>query len=211
MTAKKNINEEIIEEVEEVEEQPKKTTKKKTTTKKTTTTKKKKSKAELRKILKEGEAVVINNFGVKLRYEGNDGFELELSSYLDSDVIEIEELRKMHVKKKAFFNNYWILITEVICDDEDVTLEDVYDYIGISKLYKDVKNPNDEFFEDLLLEIPFGQFKQVVDKLNKELVVQLFVRATELYKERRLSDSFKLAHIEELVGRPDCFKEIKPE
>lgn len=203
----KNINEEVV---EAVEEQPKKTTKKKATTKKTTT-KKKKTKAELRKILRESEAVVINNFGVKLRYESNDGFELELSSYLDSDVVEIEELRKMHVKKKAFFNNYWILITEVVCDDEDVTLEDVYEYIGISRLYKDVKNPNEDFFEDLLLKVPFSEFKQVITKLNKELIVQLFVRATELYKERKLSDSFKLNEIELLVNRPDCFKDVKPE
>lgn len=196
----KNVNEEVV-------EQPKKTTKKKTTK----TTPKKKTKAQLRKILREAEAVVVNNFGLKLRYESNDGFELELLSYLDTDVVEIEELRKMHVKKKAFFNNYWILITEVVCDDETVTLEDVYEYIGISKLYKEFKNPNDEFFEKLLLEVPFSEFKQMLEKLNKELIVQLFVRATELYKERRLNDSFKIAEIERLVGREDCFKDIKPE
>ena len=196
----KNVNEKVV-------EQPKKTTKKKTTK----TTPKKKTKAQLRKILREAEAVVVNNFGLKLRYESNDGFELELLSYLDTDVVEIEELRKMHVKKKAFFNNYWILITEVVCDDETVTLEDVYEYIGISKLYKEFKNPNDEFFEKLLLEVPFSEFKQMLEKLNKELIVQLFVRATELYKERRLNDSFKIAEIERLVGREDCFKDIKPE
>lgn len=196
----KNVKEEVV-------EQPKKTTKKKTTK----TTPKKKTKAQLRKILREAEAVVVNNFGLKLRYESNDGFELELLSYLDTDVVEIEELRKMHVKKKAFFNNYWILITEVVCDDETVTLEDVYEYIGISKLYKEFKNPNDEFFEKLLLEVPFSEFKQMLEKLNKELIVQLFVRATELYKERRLNDSFKIAEIERLVGREDCFKDIKPE
>lgn len=196
----KNVNEEVV-------EQPKKTTKKKTTK----TTPKKKTKAQLRKILREAEAVVVNNFGLKLRYESNDGFELELLSYLDTDVVEIEELRKMHVKKKAFFNNYWILITEVVCDDETVTLEDVYEYIGISKLYKEFKNPNDEFFEKLLLEVPFSEFKQMLEKLNKELIVQLFVRATELYKERRLNDSFKITEIERLVGREDCFKDIKPE
>lgn len=196
----KNVNEEVV-------EQPKKTTKKKTTK----ATPKKKTKAQLRKILREAEVVVVNNFGLKLRYESNDGFELELLSYLDTDVVEIEELRKMHVKKKAFFNNYWILITEVVCDDETITLEDVYEYIGISKLYKEFKNPNDEFFEKLLLEVPFSEFKQMLEKLNKELIVQLFVRATELYKERRLNDSFKIAEIERLVGREDCFKDIKPE
>lgn len=202
----KNINEEVI---ETVEEQPKKTTKKKAPTKKVNAKPKKKTKAQLKKILKEAEVVVMNNFGVKIRYEGNDGFELELLSHLDSDIVEVEELRKMHVKKKAFFNNYWLLITEVICDDEDVTLEDVYEYIGISKLYKDIENPDNDFFENLLLEVPFNRFKEILKNLNKQLVVQLFVRATELYKEKRLFDSFKITEIEKLVDREDCFKDIK--
>ena len=202
----KNINEEVI---ETVEEQPKKTTKKKASPKKVNAKPKKKTKAQLKKILKEAEVVVMNNFGVKIRYEGNDGFELELLSHLDSDIVEVEELRKMHVKKKAFFNNYWLLITEVICDDEDVTLEDVYEYIGISKLYKDIENPDNDFFENLLLEVSFNRFKEILKNLNKQLVVQLFVRATELYKEKRLFDSFKITEIEKLVDREDCFKDIK--
>ena len=202
----KNINEEVI---ETVEEQPKKTTKKKASPKKVNAKPKKKTKAQLKKILKEAEVVVMNNFGVKIRYESNDGFELELLSHLDSDIVEVEELRKMHVKKKAFFNNYWLLITEIICDDEDVTLEDVYEYIGISKLYKNIENPNNDFFENLLLNVPFGKFKEVLNSLNKELVVQLFVRATELYKEKRLYDSFKISAIEEKCDRPDCFKDVK--
>lgn len=172
---------------------------------------KKKSKAELRKILKDAEAVVINNFGVKIKYEDNNGFELELLSYGDSEIVEVEELRKMHVRKKSFFNNYWILITEVICDDESVTLEDVYEYIGISKLYKEFANPDNEFFTDLLLDTSLDEFEKVLNTMNKELVLQLFLRATELYQEKELNDFFKIRAIENKVGRPEVFQDIKIE
>ena len=198
--AENKVNEEVKEEV------------KKTTTKRGRKAQpKKKSKAELRKILKDAEAVVINNFGVKVKYEDNNGFELELLSYGDSEIVEVEELRKMHVRKKSYFNNYWILITEVICDDESVTLEDVYEYIGISKLYKEFANPDNEFFTDLLLDTSLDEFEKVLNTMNKELVLQLFLRATELYQEKKLNDFFKIRAIENKVDRPDVFQDIKIE
>ena len=198
--AENKVNEEVKEEV-----------KKPTTKRGRKTQPKKKSKAELRKILKDAEAVVINNFGVKVKYEDNNGFELELLSYGDSEIVEIEELRKMHVRKKSFFNNYWILITEVICDDESVTLEDVYEYIGISKLYKEFANPDNEFFTDLLLDTSLDEFEKVLNNMNKELVFQLFLRATELYQRKELNDFFKIRAIENKVDRPDVFQDIKIE
>ncbi len=198
--AENKVNEEIKEEV-----------KKPTTKRGRKTQPKKKSKAELRKILKDAEAVVINNFGVKVKYEDNNGFELELLSYGDSEIVEVEELRKMHVRKKSYFNNYWILITEVICDDESVTLEDVYEYIGISKLYKEFANPDNEFFTDLLLDTSLDEFEKVLNTMNKELVFQLFLRATELYQRKELNDFFKIRAIENKVDRPDVFQDIKIE
>ena len=198
--AENKVNEEVKEEV-----------KKSTTKRGRKTQPKKKSKAELRKILKDAEAVVINNFGVKVKYEDNNGFELELLSYGDSEIVEVEELRKMHVRKKSFFNNYWILITEVICDDESVTLEDVYEYIGISKLYKEFANPDNEFFTDLLLDTSLDEFEKILDNMNKELVYQLFLRATELYQRKELNDFFKIRAIENKVGRPEVFQDIKIE
>ena len=198
--AENKVNEEVKEEV-----------KKPTTKRGRKTQPKKKSKAELRKILKDAEAVVINNFGVKIKYEDNNGFELELLSYGDSEIVEVEELRKMHVRKKSYFNNYWILITEVICDDESVTLEDVYEYIGISKLYKEFANPDNEFFTDLLLDTSLDEFEKVLNNMNKELIFQLFLRATELYQRKELNDFFKIRAIENKVGRPDVFQDIKIE
>ena len=170
---------------------------------------KKKTKAELRKILKEAEVVVVNNFGMKIGYYDNN-FELQLLAYGDSDVVEVEELRKMHVKKKAFFNNYWILITEVFCDDETVTLQDVYEYIGIEKYYfGDFKNPNCEFFDKVLLNDSIEKFQQLLNAMNKELITQLFSRACMLYEQGKFDSARKIQIIEEKIGREDCFRDIK--
>ena len=90
-------------------------------------------------------------------------------------------------------------------------LEDVYEYIGISKLYKEFANPDNEFFTDLLLDTSLDEFEKILDNMNKELVFQLFLRATELYQRKELNDFFKIKAIENKVGRPDVFQDIKIE
>lgn len=188
----KNINEEIV------EEKPKKKPRKKKLTK-----------PQLRKILKDCECVIVNNTNSKIIYRGND-FSFELSEYADEDVVEIESLRKMHVKSKSFFSKYWILITDVYCDDESITLKDVYEYIGIEKYYfGEFENPNGEFFDKLLLGDSITKFKQIVNNMNKELITMLFNRACMLYKQDKFDSASKIHFIEEKIGREDCFRDIK--
>ena len=192
-------NEKNIIEEEVVEEKPKKkTTKKKSLTK-----------AQLRKILKESECIIINNTNAKVAYRG-DNFSFELSEYADEDVVEIECLRKMHVKHKSYFNKYWILITDVYCDDERVALKDVYEYIGIEKCYfGEFKNPNGDFFDKVLLKDGLREFERILNSMNKELITQLFSRACTLYKEGKFDSAKKIQLIEEKIGREDCFRDIK--
>ena len=191
-------NEKNIIEEEITEEKPKKKPRKKSLTK-----------AQLRKILKESECVIINNTNAKVSYKG-DYFSFELSEYADEDVVEIEELRKMHVRCKSYFSKYWILITDIYCDDDRVTLKDVYEYIGIEKYYSDeFENPNGDYFDKVLLNDSITKFKQILESMNKELITQLFSRACMLYKEGRFDSASKIQLIEEKIGREDCFRDIK--
>lgn len=195
--------EEMLEEVNESVGESKKNKK----TKKA----KKKTKAELKKALEGAEAVIINNDGCAIGYSDNNGIEFQLQTKGDSEILEVEDLRKMHLRKKDFFNKYWILIVDVICDDADITLEDVYDYIGIGKLYKDFENPDEDFFDDMLLETTVKEFKSMLEKMNNALVLQLFNRAVELYKKEEFTDSFKIKALENKMGRPDCFMDYNEE
>lgn len=202
MAKKKEDNiEEIIEEKVEEKVEVKKPKKTKT---------KKRSKAELRKILQSAEVVIVNNDGCSIGYSDN-GIEIFLQSKGDTEIVEVEDLRKMHLRKKEFFNNYWILAIDVICEDETITLKDVYDYIGISKIYNEFENPDEDFFDDLLLETSVKDFKNIIEKMNNALILQLFGRAVNLYKNEEFTDSLKIKAIEKAMGRPDCFMDYEVE
>lgn len=200
MANKKEDIEKVVIEEEEVVEKPKRGRKPR-----------KKSKAELRKILQNAEVVIVNNDGCSIGYSDNNGIEIYLQSRGDTEIVEVEDLRKMHLRKKEFFNNYWILAIDVICDDESITLKDVYDYIGIGKLYEEFENPDQDFFDDLILDCPLKDFKKIIEKMNKALVLQLFNRAVVLYKEEKFVDSIKIRAIEKAMGRPDCFMDYDTE
>lgn len=205
MATKKNIKEEIIEEVEDVVEQPKKTTKKKTVEKLT--------QSQKRKILKDSEAVIINNSGAYIFYKDNQlGVEIELPTYGDQDIVELEVLRRIAMKSRDFFEKYWILVVDFICDDERIEIEDIYDYLGISKYYKGMEDlPSGDFFDDLLLNDSIKNFRKYVDKLNSKLMTQLCNRAMALYLTGEFDSSQKINIIEEKIGIEQFFNDLKLE
>ena len=178
-------------------------------TKKATRKPKKKTKAQIRKILKEAECLIVNNNGAQVYYRDNHtGDEFELFAYGDTDIVEVETLRKMHSKHKDYFEKYWILIVDVFCDDDSIEVEDVYDYIGIAKLYQNIESPNQDFFDEVLLEKNFKDFKKMVDAMNKKVLTQLFNRAAMLYQERRFSDTYKIGYLEDKVDREYYFRDL---
>ena len=197
--AENNVNEEIV-------EQPKKTPKKKTVKQP-----EKLTQAQKRKILKDSEAVIVNNSGAFVFYKDDTlGVEIELPSYGDQDIVEIEVLRRMAMKSKGFFERYWILVVDFICDDDRIEIEDVYDYLGISKYYKGMdKLPSGDFFDNLLLEDSIGNFKKYVEKLNPKLMTQLCNRAMALYQEGTFDSSQKINIIENKIGREQFFNDMK--
>lgn len=197
--AENNVNEEIV-------EQPKKAPKKKTVKQP-----EKLTQAQKRKILKDSEAVIVNNSGAFVFYKDDTlGVEIELPSYGDQDIVEIEVLRRMAMKSKGFFERYWILVVDFICDDDRIEIEDVYDYLGISKYYKGMDElPSGDFFDDLLLNDSIRDFKKYVEKLNPKLMTQLCNRAMALYQEGTFDSSQKINIIENKIDREQFFNDMK--
>lgn len=170
---------------------------------------KKRTQAQLRKILKECEVVVVNNSGSHVYYKDeNTGEEIDLFAYGDTDVVEIEVIRKMNLKKKSYLEKYWLLITDVICD-EDVSLEDVYNYLGISKLYKEIENPNEDFFNELLLNVSMKDFERYMEKMNPNLITLLAMRASVLYLQGRFMNALKMRNIEKAINREGFFEDAR--
>ena len=199
MAEENKINEEV---------QPKKTTKKKVVKEP-----EKLTSAQKRKILKDSEAVIVNNIGAFVFYQDDTlGVEIELPEYGDQDIVEVEVLRRMAMKSKGFFENYWILVVDFICDDDRIELEDVYEYLGISKYYKGLETlPNGDFFDELLLESNYKDFKKYIEKMNAKLMTQLCNRAMSLYQQGEFINSIKMQAIEEKIDREGFFQDIKIE
>lgn len=165
-----------------------------------------------RKLLKEAEIIIVNNHGGYLYYRDDVlGIEIELPEYGDTDYVEAEVLRKMNMKSKTFFEKYWLLVVDFNCEDDRVKLEDVYEYLGISKYYKDVKLPNEEFFDRLLLKANNRDFRKHLDKMNGALITRLCARAIDLYKCGKFENSNKINVIEEKIGREGYFQDVKVE
>lgn len=195
MAENKDLNEEVV--------QPKKQTKKKTV--------KPLTMAEKRKILKDSEAIIVNNSGAFVFYkDSNLGIEIELPEYGDRDIVEMEVLRRMAIKSKGFFERYWILVVDFICDDTRIEIEDVYEYLGISKYYKGMDQlPDGDFFDSLLLDANYKDFKKYVENLNPKLMTQLCNRAMFLYKREEFTNSIKMQVIEEKINREQFFQDLK--
>lgn len=203
MAENNGVNEEVVEQQK----------KEKTTKKKAVKQPEKLTTAQKRKILKDAEVVIINNSGAFVFYKDNNlGIEIELPSYGDRDIVEIEVVRRMAIKSKDFFEKYWILIVDFICEDDRVELEDVYEYLGISKYYKGMEDlPNGDFFDGLLLEDSARSFSKYVEKLNPKLMTQLCNRAITLYQEGKFDSSQKINVIEEKINREHFFDDIRME
>lgn len=201
--------------VEEVQEKKKATRQKKE--KEVKEEPKKLTLAEKRKILKDCEVCLMNNTGAYIMYRDNKTMdEIELPTYGDTDIIEIELVRRMAMKSRGFFEKYWVLVTDFICDDERIQLEDVYDYLGISKYYnkdedEEIVLPNGDFFDDILLTGKSKTFKKYVDNMNNRLLTQLVNRAVMLYKEGKFDSSVKIQILEEKINREGFFLDIKVE
>lgn len=169
--------------------------------------------SQKRKILKDAEILIVNNHGGLLFYRDETlGIEIELAEYGDTDYVEAEVLRKMNMKSKSFFEKYWLLVIDFTCDDDRIELKDVYEYLGISKYYKGLDEmPNEEFFDDLLLNSSNKEFKKYINKMNNKLMTRLCARAIDLYKRGKFESANKIQSIEERIDREGYFLDVKPE
>lgn len=193
-----------IEQIEEtVNEKPKKKTAKKKKKKKTKTFK------DIKKAMENTEVLIANNDDAMFFYRcPKTGVEVDLREYGDTEIVEAEVLYTMKNSKKIF-NKYLIIILDVYSDDDDITIEDVYAYLGIDKLYKNIEIPSSEYLDELLLEETVERFERVIDGMSNNMFKRLANRAIMLAKRGQLSNSHKIRMIEDKLKMPELFYDIE--
>lgn len=172
---------------------------------------KKLTKSELKKILKDAEVEVVSNDNAQLIYKCPKTFqEVYLEEFGDTESVSMDLLQTMKSKARDFFEKYWIILEDVYVPDLDkdveITIEDVYDYLGLSKIYNRIENLDSDYLDNVLIKYKFDKFKESIDKMDKKLLSQLISRSVALYKDGEFTDSSKQTILESITDNEYLFK-----
>lgn len=173
------------------------------------------TKSELKLLLKNAEIDIASNDTARLLFKCPITHqEVLLEEYGDTESISMEVLQSMKNKSKDFFKKYWIIIEDVYIpnSDEDITVEDVYKYLGLSDVYETISQYEGGYFDNLLLKEKTDRFINRVEDMDKKMLAQLITRSVDLYKEGKFENSRKQSFLEELADNEFLYKEndMKP-
>ena len=171
----------------------------------------KKTISEMKRQLKDADVSIKNNsmFEVILKSDRNGGSFTVLKPTEIED-ITFEDLQSIVKKHKSMFEDFTVLIDDVYCpDNEELGIEEVEQVLGLSRIKKGMDEvPDDLYFDDLLLDCPFEEFTEEVDKMKKAVINRLIERAIFLYKEKEFSNNFKMSYLEKKLGVQYVFEDI---
>ena len=171
----------------------------------------KKTISEMKRQLKDADISIKNNsmFEVILKSDRNGGSFTVLKPTEIED-ITFEDLQSIVKKHKSMFEDFTVLIDDVYCpDNEELGIEEVEQVLGLSRIKKGIDEvPDDLYFDDLLLDCPFEEFTEEVDKMKKVVINRLIERAIFLYKEKEFSNNFKMSYLEKKLGVQYVFEDI---
>ena len=171
----------------------------------------KKTISEMKRQLKDADVSIKNNsmFEVILKSDRNGGSFTVLKPTEIED-ITFEDLQSIVKKHKSMFEDFTVLIDDVYCpDNEELGIEEVEQVLGLSRIKKGMDEvPDDLYFDDLLLDCPFEEFTEEVDKMKKVVINRLIERAIFLYKEKEFSNNFKMSYLEKKLGVQYVFEDV---
>ena len=171
----------------------------------------KKTISEMKRQLKDADITIKNNsmFEVVLKSERNGGF-LTILKPTEIEDITFEDLQSIVKKHKSMFEDFTVLIDDVYCpENEELGIEEVEQVLGLGRIKKGVDEvPDDLYFDDLLLDCPFEEFTEEVDKMKKVVINRLIERAIFLYKEKEFSNNFKMSYLEKKLGVQYVFEDV---
>lgn len=176
---------------------------------------KKMTKSELKALLKNAEMDIVSNDTAQLLYKCPVTHqEIYLDEYGDSESVGMDVLQSMKSKAKDFFRKHWIIIEDVYVpgSDVDVSVEDVYNFLGLSNVYKEISEFKGDYFDNLLLKEKNDKFADRVEDMDRKILAQLISRSVVLYKDGKFDNSRKQTILEDIVDNEYLYKEndMKP-
>jgi hypothetical protein len=161
------------------------------------------TKPKIRKIKLEDTTLVRvkNNVFGKLFYKNSrTGDEYSWESHDDVQDLYISDLREMKGTQRSFYSKNWIMIeglTDYDEENEDVTVEDIYNFLQVQQYYKDVLCPDNL---PAVLNMPINELKEKVPKMSEGVRLSLIILANTQITDGVLDSLNKIKALEELFG-----------
>lgn len=135
---------------------------------------------------------------------------IDLFGWGATDYMTIDELRTMHGVARKVFDNFEVIITDVLSDE--YTLEDILVYLGLDRKYKEILDENllDLYgLDDLILNTHEDDFEDLLNKLDKKLLARIVERSIILFKKKDLKEYGKMELLKEVTKNEYLFEDAK--
>lgn len=130
-----------------------------------------------------------------------------LDSIGQKETLELDLLFVMANKYRGFFTKHLITITDF--DDDDYTIEDLLDYLGLTDIYDGIENTDGDYIKDIL-ELDNYDFEKLINtKGTVELYMRLAERMVYLFDKGKFNDYTKSDIIARLLGMSDLFDIVR--
>ncbi|MGG4105155.1 hypothetical protein AAXB25_14660 [Paenibacillus lautus] len=137
-----------------------------------------------RKEIDRNEMVPIMNVtnGTLIYTSRKTGTELQFSEYGDIEYVDYQELLTMKSSQRRFFDEPFILVMD----------DDVVDALGLTKMYSNMKNPDQI---DKIFNMNQREFEDIVEKSPKGIKFLIVSRAKKLYEIGELDSIKKINYL----------------
>jgi hypothetical protein len=154
------------------------------------------------------EVVVVNNtFGRFIYSNPRISTAFDMANYGDEDYITVGELRTMVNSHRKIFENFMLLITDIL--DDRYTLEDLLVYLGLDKRYEEYFSMSPNWkrgqvevgdMQQFIEKSSPQRFKQFMESVDERLRNKIIETAVALFKLGRFGDYTKMQVIRKFVN-----------
>jgi hypothetical protein len=124
---------------------------------------------------------------------------LTIPNYNDVVDLDYDEVKVINNAKGNIFRSGMLSIESVMSESDDITLNDVYYDLRLSKLYNNKFNPTN--FEDLFNDdVPYKVFEKYLNE-NAEVLETVMIISSILHRQGRLNDSSKMEYFKKRFNK----------
>lgn len=139
----------------------------------------------------------------KTRYKFN------LNKLGAKESIELDILTTLANRNRDFFENHTITIVDF--EDEDFTVEDIVEYLGLKDIYTGIENTDVDYIDEILKFDNYDFEKFIKTQASPALINRLAERAIYLYQTKKFDSHSKRRLLSLELGQEDIFDVIDVE